>query len=307
MFPIGGFSIHMTIDINIPSGLNTYLAVEDLESLAHEFFDHVNITLFRGRKIIAENQKFVEFFENFGNMIRKKFLFNVNGSEYLPMTNHTIIAVQDYEGVWSVDGIRRICEIDVPSNATLDDLRREYKIGNPYRWDPEKCDIDFSGKTCTLTCTVDMTCRGEKYWINEICDVVEFAHLRKLILEDYDYFINQNSLQILNRLSDKNLIRDMVISYIKHTTWFNERFLANLEKLMSLDERFPSNSFKENVIFKVLDMIKYEETLKILKKDLGEAQKFAGEYRENLSRRIDTTVSFIEKTTDFLAKVGGLR
>ena len=267
VFQIGGFSIQMIVDFDMSFNSNQYLTYEDLEKIVCEFFDSINISLFKKDEVTIGNQTIADSFRSLGTMVRARFLNTVDEDKYLGMAEHTVLDIKDFEGSWSPGEIAALCGQGVPICTSLEELL-EHKIGNPYEKYQKEDDIRFSGETGTLICTQGMKKRGRKYNVDEIYDAIELIYLRKLIIEEYSKFTKLNALEVAKRFQDnlpkqikKKIIRDKL-------SWIDVTFLTYLEQLLRLEYMMQDKDFYNNHVKKALERIEYVKILENLKADL---------------------------------------
>ena len=305
VFPIGGFSIQMITSFKMSFDKNEFLTLEDLEKIVCEFFDSINVDLFkkdeRGYELILKSKTTADLFRILGNMVRTKFLNKVDEYKYLGMTQHAVLDINEFKGDWSADEIKRLCGLDFPISTTMEDLLKNQKIGNPYDKFPIKGDIRFSGETCTLVCTQDMEKKGRKYNIDEIYDVIELIYLRKLMVEEYRKFIKQNSLEIAKKHSTETLLKKVWDKIRrKKLTWIDEVFLTSLRQLIELDDAIQNVEFRKNYVSKISERINQKKMLEALEADLVHFQGLIEKYNQEISEKVGALASVVKEIISLL-------
>lgn len=287
IFPIGGFSIHMIFDFTLSNNSEGF-TIEDLQTIVEDLFDNIKFKIETKSDVIMSDITLSEIFEKWGSMIRDKFLLNPN-QMHLGMTKHAIINIDEYKGDWRKEDIEDLAGGYIKKlGIKPEDLstgRDNATITG---------DVYYSGEICTLL-ALTTTKKGRKSLKNKTIDVAEFVHLRKLIVEEYTKHITQKNIEIAEKIDDLGFFNTLT-NWRKRrkVTWINERFIANLQTLIELDEIISSTKFKKNIVSGMLERIEYENTLNILKKELERTQNYAEKYNRELSKRLKVIISTIE-------------
>ena len=293
IFPIGGYSIHITFDFTISNNSECF-TTEDLQTIVEDLFDSIKFRIKTKSNVIISDITISEIFEKLGSKIREKFLLNPNQMHF-GMIKHAIISIDEYKGVWIKKDIVDLAEGDImklgiiPENLIL--IQGDNNV--------IATDVYYSGEMCTLL--VPTTKSNKRKYLKEIIDVAEFVHLRKLIVEEYTKQISDNNIEIAGKIDDLSFlsaVRNKITR--RNVTWINERFIANLQRLIELDKRIKSPKLRENIVLRMLESIKYEDSLKELRKELERAQTYTERYNKELSKRLKIIIQTIEKVIRFI-------
>lgn len=291
IFPIGGYSIHMIFDFTI-SNSSEYFTIEDLQTIVEDLFDSIKFKIKTKSDVIMSDITISEIFEKLGSKIREEFLLNPN-QMHLGMTKHAIINIDKYKGDWRKEDIEDLAGGYIAKLGIIpEDLTQKddnFIIAT---------DVYYSGEMCTLLVPTTKK-KGRKYLKNETIDVAEFVHLRKLIVEEYTKHISEKNIEIAGKIDDLTFLNAIINKFKrKKLTWINERFIANLQTLIELDKKIQSSMFRENIVLRMLERIKYEDTLKELRKELKRAQNYAEKYNQELSKRLKVIINVIEEAIE---------
>jgi hypothetical protein len=292
IFPIGGYSIHSIFDFTISNNSEGF-TIEDLQIIVEDLFDSIKFKIKTKSGVITSNITISEIFKKMGSKIRDNFLLNPN-QMHLGMSKHTIINIDKYNGDWSKEDIKELTEGGmiklgiIPEDLTKGDITSIIAT-----------DVYHSGEMCTLL--VPTTKNKKRQYLKEIIDVAEFVHLRKLIVEEYTKQISDKNIELAGKIDDLsflNAVRNKIAR--RNVTWINERFIANLQRLIELDKRIKSPKLRENIVLRMLESIKYEDTLKELRKELERAQTYTEKYNKELSKRLKIIIQTIEEAIRFI-------
>ncbi len=289
IFPIGGYSVHMVFDFTISNNSECF-TVEDLKTMVEDIFDRIKFKLKTKSEVILFDITISKLFERFGSRIRKEFLRNPNQMHLGTTKHHAIIDIDKYKGDWRKEDIEDLAGGYIKKLGTKpEDLLtgRDNTIITS--------DVYYSGEICTLLALTTTTEKGKKSLKNKTIDVAEFVHLRKLIVEEYTKHITQKNIEIAGKIDDLNYLNALKYKLSrKKITWINERFIANLQTLIELDEKISSTNFKKNIVSGMLERIEYKNTLNILKKELERTQNYTEKYNKEFAKRLKFVINAIE-------------
>lgn len=293
IFPIGGYSIHITFDFTISNNSECF-TTEDLQTIVEDLFDSIKFKIKTKSDVIISDITISEIFEKLGSKIREKFLLNPN-QMHLGMIKHAIISIDEYKGVWIKKNIVDLAEGDIMKLGIIpEDLMLIPGDNNVIA-----TDVYYSGEMCTFL--VPTTESNKRKYLKEIIDVAEFVHLRKLIVEEYTKEISDKNIEIAGKIDDLSFLNH-VRNYKarRNLTWINERFIANLQRLIELDKRIKSPKLRENIVLRMLESIKYGYSLNELKKELERAQTYTEKYNKKFSKRLEVIIEAIKVAIKFI-------
>lgn len=307
LFPIGAFSLNMFTGIDVKDDPNAYFTMEELDYLTSEFYDDVKVNLHCNGNKILEEITIRELFEYFGENVRKKFILNLDKDQPSVMETYSIIDVEKCKGPWKAYDIIHLCGINTDPDTNLKVLRKWHKIGNLYKGIRKNCEIDFAGINCALICTRSDKPGGMKRWVCEVSDMVEFTYLRKKMIEDYIYFIDQCTNAISDHREDPfDLPWELLKNLIgKKNAWIDQRFITNFQKLSRLEERFPEGFHRDKVLLRISKELKYPDSVKKIQGVLERAQKEIEEYNLHLSKAMNHAITVIVRIIEIYSKIKG--
>jgi hypothetical protein len=308
MFPIGGFSINMITGIYVKDDSKAFFTMDELSCLTNEFYDSVMVSIHSDGCKIAEEMTIRNLLEYFAGNVRRKFICDPTKSESLKMARYSIVYVEKCEGSWNANEIRKVCGMNIEYGANLKILRENHKIGNYYKGDRKNCEVDFAGDKCALTCIRSDKPRQLNPWVDEFRDMIEFVFLRKEMIRDYTYFIDQCVRRISHhRERLLSLIKDAVRQLLrKEDIWINQRFMTHLEKLSRVEDEFKPGFHRDEVLLKIVKESGYRHYLEELEKKLVEAETEIERYDLELSKGINHTISVVTKIIELYSKIKGL-
>lgn len=307
MFPIGGFSINMITGIDVKDDPKAFFTMDELSYLTNEFYDSVMVSIHSDGHKIAEEMTIRNLLEYFAENVRRKFICDPTKSESSKMARYSIVYVEKCEGPWNADEIRRVCGMDIAYGANLEVLRKNHKIGNYFKGSRKNCQIDFAGAECALTCIRSNKPRQLNPWVDEFRDMIEFVFLRKEMISDYAYFIDQCIRRISHHGEDLlKQIEDAVRLLLrKENIWIDQRFITHLEKLSRVEDEFKPGFHRDKVLLKIVKESGYRYDLKEMEKKLREAKTEIERYNLELSKAIDHTIKVVERMIDLYSKIKG--